>query len=447
MSSTASTVVVGLGKTGLSCARYLQRQGHDFAVTDNRDLPSELTAFKQEFPGTELVTGRFDEQLILNAGRILLSPGVAVTEPVIVKALDKGIPVLGDVEIFCREVRAPIIAVTGSNGKSTVASLVAAMAGQSGVQAQLGGNIGTPVLELLDAPAAELYVLELSSFQLELTRSLNAQAAAVLNVSEDHMDRYRTIEEYLQAKAGIYAGDGCMVINLDDPRVLALQDTDRKHIAFSCDAPAAGQFGLLHDDGKPWIAHGDTRLLACDSLRIHGQHNYQNAMAALALGTAAGLPMASMIQALQSFSGLPHRCEWIGRLDDVDWVNDSKATNVGASCAAIRSLAGDNNLILIAGGDSKGADLTPLQSAVQDRVKHVITLGRDGPAIQQLLQKLTTVTAVDSMQEAVARARAQASAGDLVLLSPACASLDMFRDYMDRGQQFTRAAQALGVDK
>ncbi len=438
------TVIVGLGKTGLSCARYLKRQGQPFAITDSRDLPPQLGEFKTEFPGMPLATGDFDEKMILNAGQILLSPGVSLREPVIQDALTRGIAVLGDVELFCREARAPVVAVTGSNGKSTVVSLLEQLAASAGVNALAGGNIGTPVLDLLAQPVPDLYVLELSSFQLELTRSLNAAAAVVLNVTEDHMDRYTGMEEYAGAKAAIYNGDGTMVINLDDTSVSAMQRPGRRLVCFTGATPGADQFGLVELHGSTWLAYGDRPLLDTATLKLHGRHNYLNALAALALGQAVSLPMPAMLEGLQMFRGLPHRCEFVRNLDGCDWYNDSKGTNVGASCAAILSLAGDNNLVLIAGGDGKGADFSPLLEAVRQRARLVITIGRDGPRIGRLLQDTVEVLAADGMHAAVAIAWQHARPGDIVLLSPACASLDMYRDYTERGQDFVNAVMALG---
>lgn len=440
-----ATVIVGLGKTGLSCARYLQRQGSGFAVSDNRDLPPQLVPFKQEFPQARLAAGGFDESLILNAGQILLSPGVSLEEPVIKKAIAKGIEVSGDVEIFSREARVPIVAVTGSNGKSTVASLLFEMAMQAGIKVQLGGNIGTPVLDLLMQATPDLYVLELSSFQLELTRSLNATASAVLNVTEDHMDRYASLANYAAAKSGIYTGNGCMIINLDDAHVTGMLDPGRRHICFTRAEPDSDQFGLKEMNGSVWLMQGSMRLLDSKELKIRGQHNYLNALAALALGQAIALPMDAMLKALREFRGLPHRCEFVRSINGVDWYNDSKGTNVGASCAAIESFAGHRNLILIAGGEGKNADFSPLLSSVRERVKLAITIGRDGPAIRKLLQDTVKVVPAASMEEAVMLAHQHADAGDVVLLSPACASQDMFTDYADRGHCFINAVNLLEV--
>jgi UDP-N-acetylmuramoylalanine--D-glutamate ligase len=444
-SSTAfDTVVIGLGQTGLSCARHLQRLGLRFAVTDNRDLPPQLAQFRKEFPDVTLATGSFDEGLLENAREILLSPGISLQEPAIARALARGTPVLGDVELFCRTAAAPIIAVTGSNGKSTVVSLVHAMALKAGLASQLGGNIGTPVLDLLAADQADLYVLELSSFQLELTRSMNARAAVVLNISADHMDRYDSLASYTQAKAAVYNGTGVMVINLDDPLVNAMREPQRSWIGFSNSAPGGDNFGLQTVRGVTWLMHGQRRLIQAADLRLRGQHNHLNALAALALGQAAGLPMPVMLDALRAFEGLPHRCQRVRVLGGVDWINDSKGTNVGASCAAIESLAGENNLILIAGGEGKGADFSPLIAAMQDRVRVVITLGRDGPAIAGLLPPGMPHQPVTTMEEAVQHAAEHARPGDTVLLSPACASLDMFTDYAERGRCFAAAVHALG---
>lgn len=438
-------VIVGLGKTGLSCARYLQGKGKRFAITDNRDLPPQLAQFQSEFADITLSKGRFDQQMLLQTEQILLSPGVSSQLPEIQAAVKAGIPLCNDVEIFCQNVQAPIVAVTGSNGKSTVVTLFKQMAEASGRHVQLGGNIGTPVLDLLEQEQADLYVLELSSFQLELTSSLNAAAAVVLNVSEDHMDRYSDLADYAETKAGIYAGDGVMVINRDDPCVVSMQQQDRNTFFFTGAKPATDQYGLESIEDRLYLMKGDEPLIDTNEIKIRGEHNYLNVLAALALGEAIGLPLQGMLRAIKSFSGLPHRCEFIGSLNTVDWYNDSKGTNVGASCRAIESLAGKNNLVLIAGGMGKGADFSPMKSSMMNRVKLLVTLGVDGAQIAKQVQGVIETRAADTLEMAVQIAYQTAQPGDVVLLSPACASQDMFADYADRGQCFVDAARAIGV--
>lgn len=437
------TVIVGLGHTGLSCARFLAARGVSFAVTDSRTAPPELDSLRRLLPDVPVSTGGFDAELLRHADQIILSPGVSAAEPAIAGAVAGGAELLGDIEIFARNATAPVLAVTGSNGKSTVASLVAAMVGAADMRGLLGGNIGIPALDLLELPVPDFYVLELSSFQLETVRSLDAAAAAVLNVSPDHMDRYRVLEDYTAAKARIYAGTGAMVINRDDERVRAMRRPGRAAIEFSLGAPGPGGFGVAARDGVEWLAFGGELLLPVSGLRLSGRHNVANALAALALGSAAGLPAAPMLDALQCFAGLPHRCQRLERINDVDWVDDSKGTNVGAACAAIAGLGRADNLILIAGGDGKGADFTPLAEAAAGRVRAAVLIGRDASRMAAVLETQTRVVYATDMGAAVAAAAELAGPGDTVLLSPACASFDMFRDYRERGEVFARAVARL----
>ncbi len=441
--SKYDAVVVGLGLTGLSYARYLHKQGKHFAVTDSRDLPPELARFKREFAHVDLTLGSFDPHLMLNTQQLLLSPGVSDKHETIVKAKAAGVQVCGDIELFCQQVSAPIIAVTGSNGKSTVVSLVQAMALQAGINSRLGGNIGTPVLQLLDEPESDLYVLELSSFQLELTNSLNAVAAVVLNVSEDHMDRYATLADYAKTKARIYQGSGVTVLNKDDVNVASMRQAGRNVVAFTENVPADNEFGIKSENGATWLMHADKKLVDVAQLRLKGKHNYLNILAAFALCEAASIPLSACIQAAREFHGLPHRCEFVAETNQVAWYNDSKGTNVGASCAAIESLAQGKNIILIAGGEGKGADFSPLKTTAKNHVKFLVTIGKDGPLLAETLAEVVEHAAAPSMPEAVRLAHARAGAGDIVLLSPACASLDMFKDYTDRGRCFIDAVNGL----
>lgn len=436
-------VVVGLGKTGLSCARFLASRGVSFAVTDSRLQPPELASLTRLLPQVPVFTGGFDANLLGRADKLILSPGVAASEPAIRQAVEQGVDLLGDIEMFARSASAPVVAVTGSNGKSTVASLTAAMMQQAGVKVLLGGNIGTPALDLLEEDIPDFYVLELSSFQLETVRSLDAAAAAVLNVSPDHLDRYADIDAYVAAKRRIYAGTGVMVINLDDDCVRAMQRPSRTAISYSLSAPAPGCFGVRHVGGQEWLAFGDDTLLPVTDLGLSGHHNISNTLAALALGSAVGMPVSAMLQAAKEFTSLPHRCQRVVTMAGVNWVDDSKGTNVGAACAAITGLGGDNNLILIAGGDGKGADFNPLAGAVQGRVRAAVLIGRDAALIGQAIESRTQVVYATDMDAAVATAAGLARPGDTVLLSPACASFDMFRDYRHRGETFAAAVRNL----
>jgi len=441
-----ATVVVGLGRTGLSVARFLAARGGHFAVTDSRRDPPGLESLRRELPQTPIAAGGFDADLLAGAGLIVVSPGVPLSEPALLAARARGAEVIGDVELFARHVDAPVIAITGANGKSTVTTLVGEMARAAGREVRVGGNLGTPALDLLAAGRPDLYVLELSSFQLETVQSLNARAATVLNITPDHMDRYRTLADYAAAKRRVYRGDGAMVINADDPLVAAMREDGRRTLRFSTGMAGGADFGLCRRAGEAWLARGDEPLLPVRELRIRGLHNVANALAALALGTAAGIPEAAAITALRGFAGLPHRCQWLAARGGVDWFDDSKGTNVGATCAAIAGLAqGDDQdgrrVVLIAGGDGKGQDFSGLAQAAAGRVRAAVVLGRDGPQIARVLEGTLPVARAIDMEDAVHQAAALAVAGDAVLLSPACASFDMFRDYVHRGEVFAAAVR------
>lgn len=438
-------IIVGLGKTGLSCARYLQQRGVSFAITDSRLEPPMLATLKDEMPGVLVKAGMIDQDLIGKAKEILLSPGISLTEPSIQRAIENGVPVLGDVELFCRTATAPILAVTGSNGKSTVVTLLAEMIKAAGLKVGLGGNIGRPVLELLSTDKPDVYVLELSSFQLETTYSLNAKAAVILNISEDHMDRYDSLEDYTKAKSRIYSGNGEVIMNLDDPQLRQLTFEGRTVRGFSQNSATDQNLGLAEVKGEICLMQGDEVLLSTEQMKIKGQHNHLNALAAIAMGQAINLPEDAMMQALINFKGLTHRCEWVCQVNGVDWYNDSKGTNVGASCAAIFGLAGNNNVILIAGGEGKGADFTPLAKIASGRIKTVITIGRDANKIEEAVKEVVNVERARDLENAVERAFAVSKPGDIVLLSPACASFDMFKDYQERGRTFIDAIQSLRV--
>ncbi|MGQ0657044.1 MAG: UDP-N-acetylmuramoyl-L-alanine--D-glutamate ligase [Chromatiales bacterium] len=436
------TVVVGLGRTGLSLARFLRRQGERFAVTDSRMEPPGKSSLLAEMPEVPLSLGSYDAALLARAQRILVSPGVPLSEPPLEAARRRGAEVIGDIEIFARHVNAPVVAVTGANGKSTVTALAGEMARRAGRNVQLGGNLGTPALDLLADFSANLYVLELSSFQLETVSSLNALAAVVLNVTPDHMDRYTNLAEYAAAKRRIYRGSGTMVLNADDSRVAAMREPDRAIYWFTLAAPRSErEFGVRRNDGGRWLARGEEMLLPVEDLRIKGAHNVANALAALALGTAMELQAAAMTATLRDFGGLPHRCQWVARIESVDWFNDSKGTNVGATVAAILGLAEGRRVVLIAGGDGKGQDFAELAEAAAGRLRAAVVMGRDGPAIERALSPRVPVLRAGNMDDAVAQAAGLAARGDAVLLSPACASFDMFRDYAHRGEVFTRAVQ------
>ncbi len=436
-------VVIGLGLTGMSCARFLARSGVTFAITDSRDIPPGLQQAKNEFPQAAIHCGALDRDLILSAKICVVSPGVSVNTSVLREAQERGVEIIGDIELFARTVTAPVIAITGANGKSTVTTLVYEMAKASGLNTLAGGNLGTPALDLLSEPSPDLYVLELSSFQLETTHSLQPVAATVLNISEDHMDRYADLGTYAAAKARVFHGDGVMVINADDAFVKAMTLTGRDSVQFSLNAPSdENAYGLITDGTASYLAYKKDRLLAVDEMKIQGRHNVANALAAIALGAAADLPMTAMLSVLKSWPGLPHRCAWVAEKNGVVWYNDSKGTNEGATVAAIEGFADRGPIILIAGGDAKGATFEMLAVAAEGRVKHAILIGRDAALIEKVLASVCRISRAGNMQDAVKQAAQAAVSGDQVLMSPACASLDMYPNYLARGEDFRRCVEA-----
>jgi len=435
------TLIVGLGATGLSCARFLARQGVEVAVTDSRQQPPALTDMQKELPDVPLFVGGFDVNAFARAERIVVSPGVSLREPLLKDARQRGIEIIGDIELFARTAIAPVVAITGSNGKSTVTTLLGAMASYAGMDVRVGGNLGTPALDLIRDHEPDLYVLELSSFQLETVQSLRCQAASVLNVSPDHLDRYDSIDSYVRAKQQIYAGAKVQIVNRDDPVASALAWGKGLTIGFGLNAPDAQDFGLLDSAAGSWISKGDERWLPLADVRMPGRHNLANALAALALGDAVGLPRQAMVHVLREFQGLPHRTQWVAEYQGVRWFNDSKATNIGAALAAIQGL--DGPLVLIAGGLGKGADFGELAAGMGEHVKAVVLLGEAAGEIERSISGGVRTEHAENMADAVQRAAAMAVAGDTVLLSPACASFDMFKGYQERGDLFMRAVREL----
>jgi len=437
-------VIVGLGATGLACARFLVHQNIPIAVVDSRKEPPQLKNFKKEFPAIELTLGSFSEKLLNEAAEIVVSPGVSLKEPSIAEQIKKGKSVIGDIELFTRHIQNPILAITGSNGKTTVTTLLGLMVKEAGNSASVCGNIGEPVLNQLVSPEPDYYVIELSSFQLETTYSLNPAAATVLNVSPDHMDRYDTYQEYLHAKQRIYQHCHSPVVNADEPAIWETIKFMAAPIQFSVTNSKA-DFSLIEHNQEWHLAHHRKPLIAVHELKLNARHHLQNALAALAMGEAIGLPMESRLNVLRHFTGLPHRCQWIKTLNGVDWYNDSKGTNVGATQAAITSLGAHvkGKLILILGGQGKGADFSALRKPVQQYVKQIILIGEDAPIIEKALKDTATLSFADSMEAAVQSAQLAATPGDAVLLSPACASFDMFDNFEHRGDVFIKSVEAL----
>ncbi|MEH6529432.1 MAG: UDP-N-acetylmuramoyl-L-alanine--D-glutamate ligase [Porticoccus sp.] len=442
IASSKLKVVVGIGATGLSVARHLSQMGERFVMLDTRLQPPCLEQLKAELPEVPVVLGELAMDSFEGADEVILSPGLSRQNAAVQSALTSGISVISDIELFARAANAPIVAITGSNGKSTVTTLLGEMCAAAGLAAGVGGNLGVPALELLDE-AAEVYVLELSSFQLESVYGLNAEVATVLNVSPDHMDRYNSLLDYHQAKHRIFNGARQVVVNREDKLSAPLVSDTVKQWSFGLDRPDFGGFGLLDQDGEPWLSYQFERLMPEAELGIKGRHNTRNALAALALGSAIGLPMADMLLVLRQFQGLPHRCQTVKSLAGVAYINDSKATNVGATLAAITGLGGENNLVLIAGGQGKGQDFAPLAEAVSGQVKQLVLMGEDAPTISDAVGGRVPTVFATNLQSAVEAAQQVVEAGDVVLLSPACASFDMFSSFEDRGEQFAKVVEGL----
>lgn len=437
-------IVVGLGKSGMSLVRFLARQGVPFAVADTRENPPELATLRLQFPQVEVRCGELDVEFLCRAQELYVSPGLALATPALQEAAKRGVKLSGDIELFARHAKAPIVAITGSNAKSTVTTLVGDMARAAGKRVAVGGNLGTPALDLL-ADDIELYVMELSSFQLETTERLNAEVATVLNVSEDHMDRYADMQAYHLAKHRIFRGARQVVVNRGDALSRPLVADQLPCWSFGLNKPDFKAFGLIEEDGEKYLAYQFEKLMPVRELKVRGAHNQANALAALALGHAVGLPFGPMLAALREFTGLAHRCQWVRELRGVAYYDDSKATNVGAALAAIEGLGADidGKLVLIAGGDGKGADFSGLTAPVARYCRAVVLLGRDAELIAAALGDAVPLARVKTLDEAVQRCAELAREGDAVLLSPACASLDMFKNFEERGRLFAQAAEGL----
>ncbi|EML7080439.1 UDP-N-acetylmuramoyl-L-alanine--D-glutamate ligase [Klebsiella oxytoca] len=429
-------VIIGLGMTGLSCVDFFMARGVTPRVMDTRVAPAGLDKLPE---AVERYVGGLNEDWLLTADLIVASPGIAQAHPSLSAAADAGVEIVGDIELFCREAQAPIVAITGSNGKSTVTSLVGEMAKAAGMNVGVGGNIGLPALMLLD-PERELYVLELSSFQLETTSSLRAVAATILNVTEDHMDRYPLgLQQYRAAKLRIYENARACIVNADDALTMPVRGADERCISFGVDV---GDYHLNRQQGETWLRVKGEKVLNVKEMKISGQHNYSNALAALALADAAGLPRASSLKALTTFTGLAHRFQLVLEHNGVRWINDSKATNVGSTEAALNGLHLDGTLYLLLGGDGKSADFTLLSRYLTGDNIRLYCFGRDGAQLAALRPDVAVQT--ETMEQAMRQIAPQVVPGDMVLLSPACASLDQFKNFEQRGDIFARLAKELG---
>lgn len=449
-----ATLVVGLGVSGRAISRHLARLGVPFMVADTRAEPPGVEGFKIAHPTIDLHCGPLTDLDLSEVEEVVVSPGIDPHAPGLDVLTGRthevtGEPLLvGEMALFVREARAPIAAITGSNAKSTVTTLVGEMAREAGRRVAVGGNLGTPALDLLaEVPDAELFVLELSSFQLETTPRLGAETAAFLNLSEDHLDRHGDMAGYRAAKQGIFRGARHGVVNADDPQTwpeVPLPAIDR----FSTRMPKGDDWGIAGRADGDWLMHGDEPLLPASEMRLPGRHNQANALAALAMGHRLGLPRASMLTVLCRFPGLPHRGELVANVAGVRWINDSKGTNVGATLAALEGLGPtlEGRLILLAGGVGKGADFHPLAAPLVRYGREAILFGRDADRLAHALRDHLPVTRVDDLQAALGRAREVAAPGDCVLLSPACASLDQFTDYQARGEAFCLAVRHMAEE-
>ena len=426
-------LVVGLGLSGYSAARYLLSHGYRCRVQDDRAHPPYLEALRDEYPLVEILLEPLSEALLMTAECLVVSPGVSIRNPLLRDAATAGLRVIGDIELFAEAVTKPVIGITGSNGKSTVTTLVGDMLQADGMSVGVGGNLGVPALDLLQQEA-DFYVLELSSFQLETTSSLRLRAATILNLSEDHMDRYDDLEDYRLSKHRIYRNAEIVISNLDDPATHHDENDQGFSLQESADFSLVdGGIASLAVQGEPWIG--------VDELRVRGRHNWANCLVAMGLARAVGVSRQAIVSALRSFKGLAHRSQWVAEIDGVVWINDSKATNPGATEAAIRGL--DARVILLAGGQGKDADMHSLCEVLRERVARVFLFGEDAAVMAHAFAGCCEIHRVETLQQAVVEASRVARPGQAVMLSPACASFDQFSGFAERGECFIQAVEAL----
>ena len=443
------TVIVGLGDTGLSCVKYFSSMGEKVKVVDSRDEPPGLAALIEAYPDVEYELGDFNVETFVTAKQLVVSPGLSIRSVEIEAAKEAGVVITGDIDIFSKQVTAPIIAVTGSNGKSTVVAILAEILRKAGKNFGLGGNLDgdnfKPALDLIAEDKKNLYLLELSSFQLETTQSLGAEVATILNLSADHMDRYEGIDDYHRAKQRIFTNCKQVVINRDDKESYPLEESDAAVWGFGIGRAGINGLGLLKEDGDLYLAYQLEKIVSVNELKVFGQHNISNVLAAVALAMAIDIDMNAIKVAITEFSGLPHRCQWVANIDGVDFYNDSKGTNVGATVAAIEGLGEhiSGHIVLIAGGISKGADFSALVPAMNKWGKVVILIGQDAVEMESYFDAETQSYFASDMQNAVQVALQHATAGDAVLLSPACASFDMFENFQHRGFAFIKSVETL----
>ncbi|MDB5941796.1 MAG: murD [Ramlibacter sp.] len=486
-----SVLVLGLGASGYAMARWAARCGARVTVADTREEPPQLAALRENLPDAAFVAGAFDAALLENSGAraVFRSPGLSPAQvaPVLVAATERGIRVSGELGLFAealvdlgtQQAYGPaVLAITGTNGKTTVTALTGQLVERAGKRTAVAGNIGPTLLETLSEKldAGELpqvWVIELSSFQLEGVDNFEPTAATVLNLTQDHLDWHGSMDAYGAAKARVFGHGALMVLNREDPLVMKMlpapvrlkggKHEQRDHITFGADMPQRpGDFGIEVVNGMAWLVRaleadetrrkrGDEaqeihiqRLMPADALRIRGRHNAVNALAALALAGAAGCPLGPMLYGLREYRGEPHRVESVGIVNQIEYFDDSKGTNVGATVAALQGLGAERKLVVILGGDGKGQDFSPLAAPVARHARAAVLIGRDAPLIRAVLEPAgVTLLDAESMEHAVSLATQRAHAGDAVLMSPACASFDMFRNYPHRAEVFRAAVQAV----
>lgn len=436
-------MVFGIGKTGVSVARFLRRNEIAAIYVDSRKEPPKLNDLKEIAPDAKIVLGKLTKKLLIGIDRMIVSPGIADSEPLLVQARKADLEIASDIDLFVQDASADFVAITGSNGKSTVTTLLALMCRSAGKQALAGANLGEPALDLLIEKKPELFVLELSSFQLQRTRELPATVAVLLNISPDHLDWHKNEDEYRGAKYRIFAEANSAVFNREDPEVEERIADGIPRISFGMDAPADGQYGIITDDGVDFLARGDTLLLASTEVALIGIHNLANALAALAAGELIGLDIPAMLQVLNEFPGLPHRMQFVASVSGVSYINDSKATNVDAAIASVRSVTGQ--VVLIAGGQGKGGDFDHLAQSIHEKLRAAIVIGEDADLVANALDHLAPVYRASSLSDALSIARQLAESGDTVLLAPACASFDQFDNFRQRGEHFCGLVRELAA--
>ena len=440
-------VIVGLGATGLSCARYLATLGVPFAITDSRVNPPGLDEIKQTMPQVLVSVGGFDEALLSQASEIILSQGVPLKDPVISDCRKQGIPVIGDMELFARQNKTPVVAITGSNAKSTVTTLVGEIGKRAGLKVKVGGNLGPPVLDLLlDQEQPDYYVLEISNFQLEVTSSLQASIATILNISPDHLDCYDGFSDYVAAKQRVYQHCDTAVFNRDDLLTFPENKDIKQFRSFGLSEPEEGEYGIRQIADKIYLCRGDVKLLSCQQLALWGRHNWANSLAAIAIAQQMSIPLGVILEVLKEFAGLPHRCQKIAVEKGVTWYNDSKGTNVGATCAALSGLGPTipGKIVWLAGGLAKDGDFQQLIPFAQEFMRQIILFGQDAKQIAEaMIPAEVPIVFVKDLAHGVELANRKAEPGDMVLLSPACASFDMFSNYAHRGEVFCQLVKEL----